>query len=160
MKKIFLPIFCFFLISISCSEKDQIYRLKLEREYYDSTEYFEYFVINNPSKNKDTILKHVKEYNRLWLPKQSDKLKKSNIYVQKFYEETWSIDRNYRPFQLFFEMDDIREFDSHSDDFILEVRIKGDLEYFDLESKKHFKIPAPNYSFWNHKGIGKNEGKY
>ncbi len=159
MKKIMIfSMLCFFLTS--CSEKDQIFRLKLEREHYDSTTYTEYFVINNPSKNRDTLINHVRIYNRSWLPKRKANIEKCKTYVQKFYEETWNIDRDYKPFQLFFEMDDIREFNSHEDDMILIVRIKGELEYFDVESNTFFKISAPNYSFWNHKRIGKDMGKY
>ena len=150
--------FCFFLTS--CSDKDQIFRLKLKREHYDSTTYVKYFVINNPSKNRDTIINRIKAYNRLWLPNRKVNIKKSKKYIQKFYEETWDIDKNYKPSQLFFEMDDIREFDSHEDDLILTVRIKGDFEYYDANSKKSFKIPAPNYSFWKHEGMGQYCGKY
>lgn len=52
-------------------------------------------------------------------------------------------------------MDDIREFNSHEDDMILIVKIKGELEYFDVRSNTFFKIPAPNYFF----GIIKEQEK-
>ncbi len=149
---------CLFLAS--CSEEDQIYRLKLEKASYDSTHYVEYFVINNPSKNRDTILKHIRAYNRIWLPKQRAIIKKYKKYVQVFYEETRGIDRDYQPYQLFFDLDDIRETENHIEDKILQIVIKESEGGAFPKNCNDCPSGPPYYIFWNENGIGRLRGEY
>lgn len=97
-------------------------------------------------------------YNNLWLHRQKKVIMKYKKYVQIFYEETSEIDRNYQPSQPYFKVDDIRNFDSHFEDMILEVVVKGYQRDFSNDCKD---CPnPPYYSFWNHKGFGKSRGKY
>jgi hypothetical protein len=124
--KIFLLFLSVVFTFLYCrNRKTEIYKLNVEKREYDKSLFVEYYVVSNPPKNSNDLLTNVKKYNLKNLPHKQNLLNAYTSVVQVFYDETWSIDRDYKPNSFFFDIDDIRDSDCHAEDKILVITLKS-----------------------------------
>ncbi|MBB6003732.1 hypothetical protein [Arcicella rosea] len=106
-------------IFVGCQQKCEIYKLNVEIKDKDYLRYTEYYVVDNPPVSRDTLIKYIVNYNNKTLLSKQKDIKKYTRFIQVFYQETFGINRNYKPSFFFFDIDDIRENYSHEEDRIL-----------------------------------------
>ncbi|MBX2951983.1 MAG: hypothetical protein KF870_05730 [Leadbetterella sp.] len=91
-----LFIFIVVLTSLSCKEK-QAEIFKLRWADYDSTKVVHYYVINHPPKDNLDLIALVDSFYVNANFKDSLKIKNVNFFIQTFYEEGLTVNRNSGP---------------------------------------------------------------